>query len=42
MSIDEVFGLTNIDLWFLDHLSQIVEHENRLLKLGHLTDSPAI
>ena len=36
MSIDEVFGLTNIDLWFLDHLSQIVEHENRLIEIGSL------
>lgn len=36
MTIDEIFTLTNIDVWFLDHLSQIVEHEERLRKLGPL------
>ena len=36
MTIDEVFSLTNIDVWFLDHLSQIIEHENRLIEIGTL------
>ncbi|MAI35284.1 MAG: carbamoyl-phosphate synthase large subunit [Rubripirellula sp.] len=36
MNLDEVFELTNIDVWFLDHLSQIIEHENRLIEIGSL------
>ncbi|MEM1070367.1 MAG: carbamoyl-phosphate synthase large subunit, partial [Planctomycetota bacterium] len=36
MTIDEIFGLTNIDVWFLDHMSQIVEEENRMRSLGSL------
>ena len=36
MTIDQVFELTNIDIWFLDHLSQIIEHENRLIEIGSL------
>jgi carbamoyl-phosphate synthase large subunit len=36
MSIDEIHRLTHIDPWFLDHLSQIVEEENRLRSLGAL------
>ena len=36
MSIDEVFRLTNIDRWFLDHIAQIVEQENRLAAIGSL------
>ncbi|MDG2221242.1 MAG: carbamoyl-phosphate synthase large subunit [Rubripirellula sp.] len=38
MSIDEIFDLTNIDVWFLDHMSQIVEEENRLTKLESLDE----
>jgi carbamoyl-phosphate synthase large subunit len=34
MTIDEIFALTNIDVWFLDHLAQIVEEENRLIEIG--------
>ncbi len=30
MSIEEIFGLTGIDPWFLDHLLQIVEMEDHL------------
>jgi len=30
MSIEEIFDLTGIDPWFLDHLSQIVEMEEHL------------
>ncbi len=36
MSIDEVFMLTNIDRWFLDHMLQIIDEENRLLAIGSL------
>jgi len=36
MSIDEIFSLTNIDRWFLDHMLQIIEEENRLLAIGSL------
>ncbi len=36
MTIDEIFALTNIDVWFLDHLAQIVEEENRLIEIGSL------
>ncbi len=37
MSIDDVFALTNIDRWFLDHMSQIIEEENRLREIGSLS-----
>ena len=36
MSVEEIYSLTNIDVWFLDHLSQIVEQENRLREIGSL------
>ena len=36
MSIDEVYQLTHIDRWFLDHMLQIVEEENRLIEIGDL------
>ncbi len=36
MSVPDIFKLTNIDVWFLDHLKQIVEEEERLRKLGPL------
>ena len=36
MSIEDIFALTNIDLWFLDHLAQIVEEEDRLIGIGSL------
>ena len=38
MSIDEIYAITFIDRWFLDHLSQIVEHEEELRKIGALED----
>ncbi len=34
MSIEEIFALTNIDVWFLDHMLQIVEEEQRLSRIG--------
>jgi len=34
MSIEEVFGLTAIDPWFLDNLKQIVDMEDRLRALA--------
>jgi carbamoyl-phosphate synthase large subunit len=36
MSIDQIHAITHIDPWFLDHLSQIVEHENSIRELGSL------
>ena len=36
MSIADIHKLTHIDVWFLDHLAQIVEEEERLRKLGPL------
>ncbi|MCS7467460.1 carbamoyl-phosphate synthase large subunit [Stieleria sp. ICT_E10.1] len=36
ISIEEVHSLTHIDPWFLDHLSQIIEHEEQIRKLGSL------
>ena len=36
MSIDQIYSITNIDPWFLDHLAQIVEHENVIRELGSL------
>ncbi len=36
MTINEIYALTNIDVWFLDHLAQIVEEENRLIEIGSL------
>ncbi len=36
MSMDEIYTLTNIDPWFLDHLQQIVEEEDRLIQIGSL------
>ena len=38
MTIDEIFALTNIDVWFLDHLMQIVEQENALRAIGSLEE----
>ncbi len=34
--IDEIYALSHIDLWFLDHISQIIEEENRLIAIGSL------
>ncbi|WP_372897649.1 carbamoyl-phosphate synthase large subunit, partial [Stieleria sp.] len=36
ISIEEVHSLTHIDPWFLDHLSEIIEHEEEIRKLGSL------
>jgi carbamoyl-phosphate synthase large subunit len=36
MSLQEIHTLTNIDPWFLDHLAQIVEEEDRLRRIGSL------
>ena len=36
MSVEDVYGLTHIDRWFLDHMSQIIEEENALRELGSL------
>ncbi len=36
MTMDEIFELTNIDRWFLDHMFQIVEQENELIEVGDL------
>ncbi len=34
--IDEIYALTHIDHWFLDHISQIIEEEDRLIAIGSL------
>ena len=36
MSASEIHAITHIDMWFLDHLVQLVEEENRLRELGSL------
>ena len=36
MTPDEIFSLTYIDRWFLDHLVQIVEMEERIRSVGSL------
>ncbi|WP_182868866.1 carbamoyl-phosphate synthase large subunit [Stieleria mannarensis] len=36
LSAQEVHSLTHIDPWFLDHLSQIIEHEDQIRALGSL------
>ncbi|MDV6030644.1 MAG: carbamoyl-phosphate synthase large subunit [Phycisphaera sp. RhM] len=36
ISIEEVHSLTHIDPWFLDHLSEIIEHEEQIRRLGSL------
>ena len=36
LSKDEIFQLTAIDPWFIDHLAEIVEFENYLLGVGGL------
>ena len=36
MTMDEIYTLTNIDVWFLDHLSQLVEKEERLIAIGSI------
>ena len=36
MSVDDIYRVTHIDRWFLDHLSQIVEQENALIGLESL------
>ncbi len=37
MSVDEIYEITAIDPWFLDHLLEIVELEGELCELGSLT-----
>ena len=36
MSASEIHAITHIDMWFLDHLVQLVEEEDRLRELGSL------
>jgi len=38
MTINEIYSLSHIDIWFLDHLLQIVEEEERMRELGMLED----
>lgn len=40
MSVAEIHEITNIDPWFLDHLSELVEMENHLLEIGSLENLP--
>ncbi|MEM9828134.1 MAG: carbamoyl-phosphate synthase large subunit, partial [Planctomycetota bacterium] len=37
MSIDEIYSLTHIDRWFLDHLLQIISREDQIADLGELS-----
>ncbi|TWU56379.1 Carbamoyl-phosphate synthase large chain [Rubripirellula tenax] len=37
MTNEHIHELTHIDPWFLDHLSQIIEEETRLIKIGSLS-----
>ena len=41
MTIDEIFELTKIDRWFLDHLLQIFEHEERLRSMSDISELSA-
>ncbi len=36
MTLDEIHSLTHIDPWFLDHMAQIIEEEDRLIAIGSL------
>ena len=38
MTVEKLHELTGIDPWFLDNISQIVEHEAEIAKRGSLTD----
>ncbi|MEO1530258.1 MAG: carbamoyl-phosphate synthase large subunit, partial [Planctomycetota bacterium] len=38
MSVEDIYRVTHIDRWFLDHISQIVEHENALIESGSLDE----
>jgi carbamoyl-phosphate synthase large subunit len=40
MSVAEIHEITNIDPWFLDHLAELVEMENRLAAFGSLEKLP--
>ncbi|MDT8444093.1 MAG: carbamoyl-phosphate synthase large subunit, partial [Desulfuromonadales bacterium] len=40
LSIDEIFGLTYIDRWFLHSIAQIVAMEERLIKASSLMEQP--
>ena len=40
MSIDEVYSLTAIDPWFLRHIAELVEMEDRLRQYGSLENVP--
>ena len=37
MTIDEIYKITAIDRWFLDHLAEIVEMEDHLRSIGSLS-----
>ncbi|MEM6469967.1 MAG: carbamoyl-phosphate synthase large subunit [Planctomycetota bacterium] len=38
MSLEKIHTITHIDSWFLDHLSQIVEREEQIRKIGSLAE----
>ncbi len=40
MTVAEIHEITNIDPWFLDHLSELVEIENQLIEIGDLESLP--
>ncbi|MCX7423550.1 MAG: carbamoyl-phosphate synthase large subunit [Planctomycetia bacterium] len=41
MSVQEIFELTNIDPWFLNHLREIVEFEDRIRACGRMEAADA-
>ncbi len=40
MSIDEIHDLTQIDLWFLRHIQELVRTEQELRKYSHIRECP--
>ncbi|MEO1616690.1 MAG: carbamoyl-phosphate synthase large subunit, partial [Planctomycetota bacterium] len=38
MTAEQIHTITNIDPWFLDHLSQIIEQEDEIRAVGSLSD----
>ncbi len=40
MSVEEIYQMTHIDRWFLDHLSELVDMEQRLEDFGSLENLP--
>ncbi len=41
LSVDEIYRMTNIDHWFLDHLAELVQFEDELRAVGSLDNLSA-